>query len=700
MTADETKQQIKSRLADYLETITQSRGNSLYNCPICGSGTGQGANSSGKKTPAFSIMPNGEIWKCFSCQETGDIFHLVALLHNLDIKTQFPEILSIAAAALNMPLDTQYTAHTHNTQHTHKADNTGKAGKMQDTAKAAAGQSEPQRKKNFKEYIEQCHAAAGKTDFFQRRGITPESVDRFNLGYDETKKIAVIPYDRNGAYYIGRNVAIDADASGNYKHIKPKTAEAGTEPIYNRAALDHAAAEGQPVFICEAPIDAISIMQAGGVAVAIGGTGKNKLIKYLDDILGKTDFTAPLIIATDTDEPGRKAAAEIAADLESRNLVYTYLEYPESGGKMDANSFLMADAEQFKAAVQAAQDNALAAIQAKAAQNAAEYNKKSAAARLDSFIAKWDTGHGAAIATGFSALDKILDGGLFAGLYAIGAISSLGKTTFTLQIADQIAAAGKDVLFFSLEMAADELTAKTLSRLTAQISQEQKEDYKHAQTNRALTNPERRQFWKQTSSAAIVTRAQERYKEFAQNIFIVEGLGDISAQTIRKAVQEHKRAREKTPVIIVDYVQIMDAYGERLTDKQNMDRNIVELKRISRDYNTPVIAISSFNRDNYTSAVNMAAFKESGAIEYTSDVVIALQPQGMKTGETDKVKGENRQKIDACKADTLRKLEAVILKNRNGGIGAVNFEYNALFNLYTDKGEKPKEQQQIARKEF
>ena len=90
----------------------------------------------------------------------------------------------------------------------------------------------------------------------------------------------------------------------------------------------------------------------------------------------------------------------------------------------------------------------------------------------------------------------------------------------------------------------------------------------------------------------------------------------------------------------------------------------------------------------------MAAFKESGAIEYTSDVVIALQPQGMKTGETDKVKGENRQKIDACKADTLRKLEAVILKNRNGGIGAVNFEYNALFNLYTDKGEKPKEQQQ------
>lgn len=62
-------------------------------------------------------------------------------------------------------------------------------------------------------------------------------------------------------------------------------------------------------------------MQAGGVAVAIGGTGKNKLVNYLDAIISKTDFTAPLIIATDADEPGRKAAAEIAAEFDSRRLV-------------------------------------------------------------------------------------------------------------------------------------------------------------------------------------------------------------------------------------------------------------------------------------------------------------------------------------------------------------------------------------------
>ena len=56
------------------------------------------------------------------------------------------------------------------------------------------------------------------------------------------------------------------------------------------------------------------------------------------------------------------------------------------------------------------------------------------------------------ISTGFPHLDEKIDGGLRAGLYVIGAISSLGKTSFCIQLADNIAKAGKPVLFVSLEM--------------------------------------------------------------------------------------------------------------------------------------------------------------------------------------------------------------------------------------------------------
>ncbi len=59
----------------------------------------------------------------------------------------------------------------------------------------------------------------------------------------------------------------------------------------------------------------------------------------------------------------------------------------------------------------------------------------------------------------------------------------------------------------------------------------------------------------------------------------------------------------------------------------------MELKRISRDFKTPVIGISSFNRDNYNNAVSMQSFKESGAIEYSSDILIGLQNKG--AGEKD-----------------------------------------------------------------
>ena len=52
---------------------------------------------------------------------------------------------------------------------------------------------------------------------------------------------------------------------------------------------------------------------------------------------------------------------------------------------------------------------------------------------------------------------------------------------------------------------------------------------------------------------------------------------------------------------------------------------MMELKRLSRDYKLPLIGISSFNRDSYTEAVSMKSFKESGAIEYSSDVLMGLQ---------------------------------------------------------------------------
>jgi replicative DNA helicase len=158
-------------------------------------------------------------------------------------------------------------------------------------------------------------------------------------------------------------------------------------------------------------------------------------------------------------------------------------------------------------------------------------------------------------------------------------------------------------------------------------------------------------------------------------------------------VERHIKITGNKPVILIDYVQILAPYNERATDKQNTDKSVLELKRLSRDYSIPVIGISSFNRDNYTQPVNMAAFKESGAVEYSSDVLIALQYEGMdyqpkeKDGDRQKrIRELLEQQIAIGKSGKAQSIQVKILKNRNGSKGDTVIDFYPMFNLFSEKG--------------
>jgi replicative DNA helicase len=122
-------------------------------------------------------------------------------------------------------------------------------------------------------------------------------------------------------------------------------------------------------------------------------------------------------------------------------------------------------------------------------------------------------------------------------------------------------------------------------------------------------------------------------------------------------------------------LQILAPAEPRATDKQNMDKAVMELKRISRDYKLPVIAISSFNRASYDRGVKMEAFKESGAIEYSSDVLMGMQFKG--------VAENNDFDIDEAKRKDPRDIEVKILKNRNGATGdTIPFQFYQRFSYF------------------
>lgn len=281
------------------------------------------------------------------------------------------------------------------------------------------------------------------------------------------------------------------------------------------------------------------------------------------------------------------------------------------------------------------------------------------------------------VPTAFASLDDALEGGLYAGLYILGALPSIGKTSFVKQMADQIATQGKDVLYFSLEMARTELAAKSISRHTCLIGQDKpKEFWKTARgimseglCGHKCKNEEQKQH---------IQKAFKKYMEYARQLFIIEGEGNVGVNRVRSAVESHISSNGNTPVVIIDYLQILTPDSGKTSDKQNTDIAVVELKRISRDYKTPVICISSFNRQNYYQPVGMAAFKESGSIEYSSDVLLGLQYRGGI---------ERGFNVQEAARRTPREIDLVILKNRNGEQGAIiEFDYYPAFNLFKETG--------------
>lgn len=322
-------------------------------------------------------------------------------------------------------------------------------------------------------------------------------------------------------------------------------------------------------------------------------------------------------------------------------------------------------------------------------------------------------GYGEVWATGFTELDKKLDGGFMGEqLIFLGAISSLGKTSYALQIATQIAEQGKDVLIFSLEMSKNELNAKTISRYTHILTTGKKNEYrqKYRLTTRDILSGRVGDMVfnePQDDKARLFVEAIDATEKIAGNIRIFVGENDVTVDKVRAVVDTHIKATRKRPFVIVDYLQILNPSDEaRTTDKRLLtDYDVTRLKVVSRDYHIPVLVISAFNRTSYLEPVSMSSFRESSCIEYSSDILLAMQYDGMdyqkhwftrKSGKKTQV-FESQQDHNTRVRELLDKMdkdgsnglelpiELKILKNRNGTKGSLYYGFLPAYNYYGEK---------------
>ncbi len=274
--------------------------------------------------------------------------------------------------------------------------------------------------------------------------------------------------------------------------------------------------------------------------------------------------------------------------------------------------------------------------------------------------------------TGFNNLDKHC-GGLYPGLYVIGAISSLGKTTFIHQMGDQLAAAGNHILFFSLEQSRLEMVTKSISRTMAR---------RNISTAVSAINIRSRGITPEVLAAA------EEYNGIAKNISVIECNFNESIESILKYIHEYMTKNPGIkPVIIVDYLQIIPPSDPRQDIRTKVDNIVRGLKKIQSENDLVIFIVSSINRSNYLYPIDFESFKESGGIEYTADVIWGLQLQVLNDDifDSDKKIKEKRELVRKAKMAEPRKMELVCLKNRYGiSSYKCGFNYYPRFDLFAE----------------
>ena len=412
MDRERAKQEILERSKEYFTPDNSGKG---FICPICGSGTG---------TKGTGITTRDNIhFTCWTgCYTNADIFEIVGLEKGL---TTFTQQIEYLAGCYHITLDDLHTPRSTAAEDFKQPVEKGAYQTETETETA------PELPKDYTSFFFQANKDLTETDYY--RGISPETLNRFKVGFvsdwRHPKAPAAVPASprliipTSKSSYLARDTRpADQIPEQAKKYTKSKV---GKTHLFNAKAF-RKNNDDNAIFIVEGEIDAMSIEDVGGHAVGLGSMNNGNLLLQA---VKEHKPTQTLVIALDNESDPRKAnnvrekAVKIAADLKQEGVKAVIIS-DLWGQYKDANDMLQGDFFQFQERIDQVSSNP-------EEWEKVQYLNTFADHRTDDFVT-WITGQEGTqyTPTGFKELDNILNGGLYnEKLYAIGAISSLGKTT-------------------------------------------------------------------------------------------------------------------------------------------------------------------------------------------------------------------------------------------------------------------------------
>ncbi|WP_236824053.1 replicative DNA helicase [Bisgaardia hudsonensis] len=255
------------------------------------------------------------------------------------------------------------------------------------------------------------------------------------------------------------------------------------------------------------------------------------------------------------------------------------------------------------------------------------------------------------VSTGFIDLDKKTTGLQPSDLIIIAARPSMGKTTFAMNLCENVAlAAEKPVLVFSLEMPAEQIMVRMISSLS-------RVEQNKLRTGQGL---DQKDFAKIGSTLGLF--------EKKPNLYIDDSSG-LTPTELRARARRVYREHEGLSLIMVDYLQLMRAPGfseNRTLEIAEISRS---LKSLAKELEVPVVALSQLNRTLENRAdkrpIN-SDLRESGSIEQDADLIMFIY--------RDEVYNENSEEKGIA--------EIIIGKQRNGPIGKIRLRFQGQISRF------------------
>src|SRR5574340_63765 len=254
------------------------------------------------------------------------------------------------------------------------------------------------------------------------------------------------------------------------------------------------------------------------------------------------------------------------------------------------------------------------------------------------------------VATGFADLDRMTSGLQPGDLVIVAGRPSMGKTAFSINIAENVALDGKPVAIFSMEMGAAQLVMRMLGSV-GRLNQ-------HSLRTGRLEDDD----W------GRLTHALGKLNDAP--IFIDESAA-LSALELRARSRRLHRQNSGLGLIVVDYLQLMSSNAgknaeNRATEISEMSRS---LKALAKELHVPVIALSQLNRSleqRPNKRPVMSDLRESGAIEQDADLILFIY----------------RDEVYNSDSPDKGKAEIIIGKQRNGPIGAVELAFRGEYTRF------------------